>query len=105
MKYTGILTFLRLVDAHDGNLSLTNLAVIITLAKLAIAPVTSFVDVGTLFIALASYSYKKVVNKDVQAQVETSNDELNSLKSKLDEVESKVSAISIATGIRPLGKR
>jgi hypothetical protein len=58
-----VLAFLNILD-REGNLSITNLAVIITLTKLAIAPQASLVDTGTLLIALANYSHKRLVTRD-----------------------------------------
>ncbi len=49
------LKFLRLVDEHDGNVSLTNLALLVVLVKIAISTNVSLVDAGALFTVLLSY--------------------------------------------------
>ena len=61
--------FLRLVDAHDGLLSLTNLAIFITLYKLVVTPAISLNDVGLVFVAIANYGYKKYINKEAALEV------------------------------------
>lgn len=64
-----IAVFLRLVDSHDGLLSITNLAIFITLYKLIETPAVSLNDVGMVFVALANYGYKKYINKDVALEI------------------------------------
>jgi hypothetical protein len=63
-----ILEFIRLVDPHDGLLSLTNIALIVVIVKIATAPSTSLGDLGGLFVALASYQAKKLINKDAGSE-------------------------------------
>lgn len=58
------LIFLRIVDNHDQMISISNIALIIVLVKLTMAPQANLTDTGTLLIALANYSYKKYINKD-----------------------------------------
>lgn len=58
-----VLAFLRIIDEHDGKLSLTNLAVIVALLKLALASqVVAPTDLGTIIAALAAYQAKKWIN-------------------------------------------
>lgn len=59
-----LLTFLRVVDSHDRNISITNIALIITLYKLYMSPEASMVDVSAVMVSLSSYSLKKFINKD-----------------------------------------
>lgn len=56
-----VLTFLNLLDS-DGNLSITNVAVIVCVTKLAIAPEFSIAEVGALLCSLLNYSHKRYVN-------------------------------------------
>ena len=56
------LHFLRLTDPHDGNISITNIALIVVLTKLAFARTTSIVDLGMLLLSLANYNAKKIIN-------------------------------------------
>lgn len=54
-----VLAFFRIIDAHDGQLSLTNIALIIVLVKLALVTAPTVFDLGTLLLALANYNAKK----------------------------------------------
>jgi hypothetical protein len=65
--FARLLAFLRLTDAHDGQLSLTNLALIIVLVKLALAP-SSPIDLATLLATLTAYYGKKVLSSRTSAQ-------------------------------------
>ena len=56
-----ILTFLNLLD-NGGNLSLTNIAVIICLVKLAMSAQLSSTDVAALLAAIANYCHKRYTN-------------------------------------------
>jgi hypothetical protein len=56
--------FLKIVDPHDSNISLTNLCLIIMLYKLAAMQNMNAMDLGSFFVALTSYNYKRYVNKD-----------------------------------------
>lgn len=58
------LVFFRIVDPFDKNVSITNIALILTLYKLAVTESTSLVDVGAVMVSLSNYSIKKFINKD-----------------------------------------
>ena len=90
-----ILQTLRLLD-ENKQLSLTNLAVMITLGKLALADQASLENIGALLLALLAYhakrhtvtkaeSHKKVVEK--AEAIEASAEELKAIKSKLQGIE------------------
>ena len=57
-----VLQFLRLVD-ENNQISLTNIAMIIVLVKLACAQQAGVADLGALMLALASYNCKKLLTK------------------------------------------
>lgn len=59
------LGWLGLLD-QEKKLSLTQLAVWITLIKLALAPSTSLVDLGALLVTVANYAHKRAVNSESQ---------------------------------------
>lgn len=63
-RLISILSFFRIVDAHDETLSITNIALYIVLYKLTMAPAINITDVGALVIALGNYSIKKIINKN-----------------------------------------
>lgn len=64
-KLKDFFVFIRLVDPFDGNLSLTNIGLIIVLVKLAVVQQASLTDISALFLALISYQSKKIINKQV----------------------------------------
>lgn len=66
--FIDFLVFTRFING-DGNLSITNIAVIIVLYKLACTPSTSITDCGALFLSLSHYGWKKYINKDNVNQV------------------------------------
>lgn len=57
-----VLQYLRINDEKNV-LSLTNIAMILILYKVAITPTVSFQDITALFIAIAGYQTKRIVNK------------------------------------------
>jgi hypothetical protein len=99
---TKFLTFIRVIDVHDGQLSLSNVAVMVVLIKLCIAPAASLVDTGTLFVALGNYAYKKYVNSDAAAPDDTVSPQIDEMKKSLEETQSQVTALSISLGIKKL---
>lgn len=56
-----ILTFLNLLD-NGGNLSITNIAVLLCLYKIAVAAQFSGTEVGALVATLLNYAHKRAVN-------------------------------------------
>lgn len=69
-----ILIFFRIVDPFDNNLSISNIACIITLYKLFSSPVTSYEDVGSVMLALSNYGWKKYLNvKNINQAVDVVN--------------------------------
>ncbi len=65
-KINRILAFLRITDANDNNISLTSLAIYISLFRLATTPQASYSDIGALVTTLGAHAYKKFINKDAQ---------------------------------------
>lgn len=89
--------FLNLLDT-SGNISITNLAVIITLFKLVISPSASITEAGILLVTLSNYAHKRLINK----QQSESSDKTNPLEEKISEMESKLTALSFQAGIKSL---
>lgn len=58
-----VLNFLSLLD-RDGNLSISNVAVIVCVTKIAAAPKFSIEEVGALLVALLNYAHKRQVGAD-----------------------------------------
>lgn len=101
-KLIDTLTFFRLVDAHDGLLSLTNLALIVVLVKLCAAPATSISDVGNVFLVLAAYSAKKIINKNKTEEPEEDNSSLERVEAEVKELKAKLSSHAMALGFKSL---
>src|SRR5688572_26794815 len=84
-----VLTFLRLVD-ENGNLSLTNIAVIVSLVKLAMTPTVSMTDTGALLVSVLNYAYKRFSqapdadDDGIPDAVEANTKAIEDLSSKLD---------------------
>lgn len=115
MKYVNaVLNFFRLTDPHDGLVSLTNVAVLVVLVKIAMAEVVSLTEAGALLIAMVSYQGKKMINKGVAEQperivaIETAATDALELTGvlikRVDELASKVSQQQMAMGIKDLRK-
>lgn len=100
------LEFLRLVDPHDGQLSLSNIAVWVVLAKVALIRDAGMVDVGALLVAMLNYAYKRRVNSIVEAGPDASpvDAKVAEVEARLEDIASKVNAQQIALGIRKLGE-
>ena len=114
------LSFLRLIDEHDGNISLTNVALMVALGKLAWVPELSGMDLGVLVAALVSYQGKKVINKgegieeqvtkieenvtNLHALVTSNNGWVEETTKRMDEMASKVNAASMAIGLKDMRK-
>jgi hypothetical protein len=56
----------RLLD-ENGQVSLTNLSIMISLYKLLVVPNASFMEVGTFLISALAYNYKRGVNLSTSA--------------------------------------
>lgn len=95
--------FLRVLD-EDNVISLTNLAVMLVIFKLAITPSLSMPEIGALLLGLFNYSYKRYVRaKEPKPEVivKGHRKELNDLKSATSDLRDKVGQISAALSIRP----
>lgn len=60
-----VLQFFNLLD-NDKNLSISNVAVIVCVTKIAIAPEFSITEVGALLVSLLNYAHKRYVNDNVK---------------------------------------
>lgn len=108
------LSFLRIIDPHDGQISLTNVALIVVLIKIAASASFSMVDAGALFVTLLSYQGKKIINKDKEEDTVKIEDAVRSatdamtvvgdLIKKVDELSSKVTQQQMTLGIKDLRK-
>ena len=60
-----VLTFLNLLDA-SGNLSISNVAVCVCIAKLALAHPFQLSELGALMMSLLNYGHKRYINAQNQ---------------------------------------
>lgn len=70
------LVFFRLTDAHDGNLSLTNLVSLAAIYTLVRSPSPSFAEVATLLTAVGASQAKKVINRQAYISKQNSKEAL-----------------------------
>lgn len=61
-----LLAFVRVVDGHDGGVSLTNCALIVCIVKLAILKTFDLPDLAALMGVLMSYAHKRVSRAKIQ---------------------------------------
>ncbi len=81
-----ILKFFNLVD-RGGDLSITNIALIILLTKLAIMPTLALPDVAAFFVVLLNYGHKRLEsNKAIKEQAILANKTIEDLAKELEEV-------------------
>jgi hypothetical protein len=93
-----IAAFLRLLD-ENAQLSLTNIAVMIILVKVALAPTLNFAEVATLLGVLSGYSFKRFVQRktdkvqplDIPAE----------LRAKLSAMRSELDGVKLTLGMVP----
>lgn len=88
-----IVNFLNLTDAA-GKLSITNLAVLICLVKLAISPSASITEAGALLVALGNYAHKRAINA-IPEPTDTS-----AIDSKVEEIQATVSNLALKAGLK-----
>lgn len=95
-KVKDFINFLNLLD-RGGKLSLTNLAVVICLFKIALAPAFSLADMGVLLLTLLNYAHKRTESYKVakeQAKVVAPNEDVESLKAQMQELKTLHDTVS-----------
>lgn len=94
-----IAEFLNLLDSQ-GRLSITNLAVLITLIKLAISPSASITEAGALLVALGNYAHKRfTVNNTVEPE-DHITPQIQATQKQIDDIVSQVASLSMKVGIK-----
>lgn len=97
-----VLSFFSLLD-KEQNLSISNLAVIIVLIKLAVSPSASITEAGTLLIVMANYALKrKTINDNSKPEEDIVTPKLEETNKKLEEIQGKVSALSLQASLKNL---
>ena len=88
-----VVNFLNLTDAA-GKLSITNLAVLICLVKLAISPSASITEAGALLAALVNYGHKRAINATPEPA------DTSAIDSKVEEIQATVSNLALKAGLK-----
>jgi len=91
-----ILDFVRLLD-ENGTLSLTNIAVIVVLVKLALDPALNYQAVAALLGVIGSYSFKRWTQRTerTSAIIPVSGADLEKV---IEEIQDKVSKMELRAG-------
>ena len=100
------LKFFNLLD-RGNKLSITNTAVVVIVVKMALAPF-DWATAAALLVSLLNYMDKRRTSAKAEAIATLpaiDNEEITAMKTKLEEVESKVSSIAIQAGLRPIVKK
>lgn len=97
------LYFLRLTD-DEGLLSITHIACIIVMVKVALATDPSIVDMGSLLITLALY-YGKGHRKAKATKISDANQQaIDEMKIKVQQIQDKTAGMAAQLGFRNITK-
>lgn len=106
-----VLDFFNLLD-HKKNLSISNIAVIILLVKIAMSPTIDWAVVSALLLSLLNYSHKRTVNSKVKEEaptvdlsplveaLEETKQEVRKVADMATEAKEKAGNVALAMGIR-----
>lgn len=97
------LYFLRLTD-DDGLLSITHIACIVVLTKVALAPEPSIADMGALLITLALYYGKKHSNAKQTKLSDDGAKAVSDMQTKVQQIQDKVAGMAASVGFRNIQK-
>ncbi len=82
-----ILQFFNLTDAQ-GNLSISNIAVIVLITKIALAPVLDWPTAAALLMSLMNYGHKRMIGAQTSP-----GEEVEALAGQLQGLEDKVKGL------------
>ena len=99
-KWIPALRNLRILENNTKKVSLSNVAVIVILVKLAISPF-DWAAASALLFSLISYQGAKVINKKLELPSDLEN-QVTEIKEKLSKQESQVTALSVQSGLKGL---
>ena len=97
-KIKKIASFLRLVD-ENGQLSLTNVSVIVTIIKLVLVQNASVCDLGILIASLTSYQVKRIVTKK-PLEPSALEERVEAMASDFEAAKSKLNVLTMQVGIK-----
>lgn len=90
--------FLRITD-DDGLLSITHIACIIVLIKLAMNPSPSIVDMGSLLVTLSLYYGKAHLNKQKQKLTDENKQAIEDIKIQVQGIKDKTAGMAARIGL------
>lgn len=92
--------FLRLID-ENNEISLTNVAFMVIILKVALVQDTSMTDIAALLTVILNYSYKKhIALKKPEKHSEKTDSRLSKLEKAFSKVEDNVGKLLLAAGFR-----
>lgn len=94
--------FLRLVDEQHNQISIVNVACLVIIGKVAIAPNPSIAELGALLIGLLAHYGKRRINVKMKGLDAQQNKEIEDTKSKIKELADRVGSIAAAMGFKNL---
>ena len=89
-KIMQILRFARVIDS-EGNVSISNIALAVTLARLVLAPATTIPDLLAFLGTVANYSIRRAITQ----QPIDRNDEVAMLKDAVANLQTKVTTLQL----------
>lgn len=92
------LYFLRLTD-ENGLLSITHIACMIVLVKVAFAKEPNIIDMGSLLITLSLYYGKQHLVKSKQKITDENKQAIEDLKNKVQGIQDKTSGLAVRIGM------
>jgi len=100
-NFLKLLSFLRITDRQK--LSLTNIAMMVVIVKLAMTNNASVGDLATLSATLVNYMFKRYMyTREVTKEITAPETGLASLRSEIKDVKDNLSALNIAAGLKQL---
>jgi hypothetical protein len=95
-KIKPTLTFLRLTD-EQGNLSLTNLALMLTLIKVLTSPGVELPELLTFVATIVGYQAKRYMT----GTPATATEDAEQVKAAIEALQTKVSALQVGSVLKP----
>jgi len=96
-KILKTLDFLRLLD-ENATLSLSNIAVIIVLIKLALTPSLDYAAIALLLGTLSAYNFKRWTQRSKRVAEVLIPDNLKDIDSELIDIKSEIVRLKLASG-------
>lgn len=103
-KLDKLLYFLRFTD-EDGILSITHIACMVVLYKIAMEANPSIVDMGSLLITLSLYYGKSHLKNNKFKMVDEATKRLSDAEDKIKSIQGTVSSVSAQIGLGNLLKK